>query len=179
MHDWWPPGHSRKGLPIDRMDSICAKLAGSVYAHQADLRRFLHRGKLSFLAVCVLSLTFLASRIFLAYFCVRFLGIQESNAGEIFEIQMALIFLTYLAPTPGNAGIAEGASSWIMGEIVPLGFAPYYNFLWRFSTVYVAATAGLILLFHRIVSDMQKNIHRRHRALMDPEAHAAPRPGGR
>ena len=178
LQDWWPPGHSCAGLPIDRMDSICAKLAGAVYTHQADLRRFLHRGKLSFLAVCVLSVTFLASRIFLAYFCVRFLGIQESTAGEIFEIQMALLFLTYLAPTPGNAGIAEGASSWIMGEIVPLGFAPYYNFLWRFSTVYVAATAGLILLFYRIVKDMQENIRRRHRAYMDPEAHAAPRPVG-
>ena len=178
LHDWWPPGHSCTGFPIDRMDAICAKMAGSVYTHQADLRRFLRRGKLGFLAVCGLSLTFLVSRIFLAYFCVRFLGIEESNAREIFEMQMALIFLTYLAPTPGNAGIAEGASSWIMGEIVPLGFAPYYNFLWRFSTVYVAATAGLILLFYRIVKDMQENIRRRHRAYMDPETHAAPRPVG-
>jgi len=178
LHDWWPPGHSCAGFPIDRMDAICAKMAGSVYTHQADLRRFLRRGKLGFLAVCGLSLTFLVSRIFLAYFCVRFLGIEESNAREIFEMQMALIFLTYLAPTPGNAGIAEGASSWIMGGIVPLGFAPYYNFLWRFSTVYVAATAGLILLFYRIVKDMQENIRRRHRAYMDPETHAAPRPVG-
>ena len=177
LHDWWPPGHSCTGLPIDRMGSICAKLAGFVYTHQADLRRFLRQGKLSFLAVCLLSLTFLASRVFLAYFCVRFLGIRESTAGAIFETQMALIFLTYLAPTPGNAGIAEGASSWMMGEIVPLGFAPYYNFLWRFSTVYVAATAGLILLFHRIVTDMQKNIHLRHRPSMEPEAHA-PSPSG-
>ena len=56
---------------------------------------------------------------------------------------MALQFLTYLAPTPGSAGIAEGASLWIMGGIVPLGFAPYYNLLWRFSTVYLAAAAGL------------------------------------
>jgi len=178
LHDWWPPGHCCAGFPIDRMDSICVKLAGSVYTHHDDLRRFLRRGKLSFLAVGVLSLTFLASRIFLAYFCVRFLGIQESNAGEIFEMQMALIFLTYLAPTPGNAGIAEGASSWIMAGIVPLGFAPYYNFLWRFSTVYVAASAGLILLFHRIVTDMRKNIHRHHRAQMEPGAQPAPGSGG-
>jgi uncharacterized protein (TIRG00374 family) len=178
LHDWWPPGHACTGFPVDRMDSICAKMAGSAYTHQADLRRFLRRGKLGFLAVCVLSLTFLASRIFLAYFCVRFLGIEESSAGEIFEMQMALIFLTYLAPTPGNAGIAEGASSWIMAGIVPLGFAPYYNFLWRFSTVYVAATAGLILLFHRVVTDMRDNIHRRHHAPMNPGVNVAPEPGG-
>jgi len=164
LHDWWPPGNSCTGFPTDRMDSICGRLADHAYTHQADLRRFLRRGKLSFLAVCLLSLTFLASRFFLAYFCVRFLGIMESTVGEIFEMQIALIFLTYLAPTPGNAGIAEGASSWIMGGVVPLGFAPYYNLLWRFSTVYIAATAGLILLFHRIITDMQKNIHLRHRS---------------
>ena len=172
LHDWWPPGYSCTGFPTDRMDAICGKLAGLAYTHQADLRRFLRRGKLSFLAVCLLSLTFLASRFFLAYFCIRFLGIRESTVGEIFEMQIALIFLTYLSPTPGNAGIAEGASSWIMGGVVPLGFAPYYNLLWRFSTVYVAATAGLILMFHRIVTDMQKNIHLRHRPLMEPKAHA-------
>ncbi len=178
LHDWWPPGHACTGFPVDRMDSICAKMAASAYTHQADLRRFLHRGKLSFLAVFLLSLTFLASRICLAYFCVRFLGIQDSNAGEIFEMQMALIFLTYLAPTPGNAGIAEGASSWIMGGIVPLGFAPYYNFLWRFSTVYVAASAGLLLLFHRVITDMRNNIHRRHHAPMGPGVDVVPGPGG-
>lgn len=163
LHDWWPPGHSRTGLPVDCMDAVSGKLADLAYTHQANLRQFFRRGKLSFVAVFILSLAFLASRFFLAYFCVRFLGIQGSTAGEIFEMQMALLFLTYLAPTPGNAGIAEGASLWIMGSIVPLGFAPYYNLLWRFLTVYVAATAGLVLLFHRIVTDMRKSIHRWHR----------------
>jgi hypothetical protein len=51
-------------------------------------------------------------------------------------MQMALLFLTYLAP-PGKRRNVRG-SLWIMGPIVPLGFAPYYNLLWRFSTVYVA-----------------------------------------
>jgi hypothetical protein len=162
LHDWWPPGHPRTGSPTDRMGSLSGKLAGLVYTYQADLRRYLRRGKFSFVVVCLLSLTFLASRFLLAYFCVRFLGIQESSLGKIFETQIALIFLTYLAPTPGSAGIAEGASVWIMGGIVPLGFAPYYNLLWRFSTVYIAASAGLVLLSHRLLLDMQKNIQRWH-----------------
>jgi len=162
LHEWWPPGLSRTESPVDRMDSFSGKLAGLLYSYRADLRRYLRRGKASFIVVCLLSLTFLASRFLLAYFCVRFLGIQESSLGEIFQIQVALIFLTYLAPTPGSAGIAEGASLWVMGGIVPLGFAPYYNLLWRFSTVYIAATAGLILLFHRVLLDVQRNIHRWH-----------------
>jgi len=153
LKDWWPPDHSRTGSPVDRMDSFSGELADIVYTYRADLRQYLQRGKLSFVIVCLLSLTFLVSRSFLAYFCVRFLGIEVSTIGIILGNQIALLFLTYLSPTPGNAGIAEGASSWIMENIVPLGFAPYYNLLWRFSTVYIAATAGIILLLHRIMVD--------------------------
>jgi uncharacterized protein (TIRG00374 family) len=153
LKDWWPPDHSRTGSPVDRMDSFSGELADLVYTYRADMRQYLQRGKLNFIAVCLLSLTFLVSRSLLAYFCVRFLGIEVSTIGIILGNQIALLFLTYLSPTPGNAGIAEGASAWIMENIVPLGFAPYYNLLWRFSTVYIAATAGIILLFHGIVVD--------------------------
>jgi hypothetical protein len=158
LHDWWPPGQSRECSPADRMDSFSGKLAGFLYSYRADLAEYLRRGKSSFAAVFLLSVAFLGSRFLLAYFCVRFLGIQDSSLGKIFEIQMALQFLTYLAPTPGSAGIAEGASLWIMGGIVPLGFAPYYNLLWRFSTVYLAAAAGLAVLLRRILLDMRISI---------------------
>jgi hypothetical protein len=153
LKDWWPPAHSRTGSPADRMDSFCCELADLVYTFRADLRQYLQRGKISFVIVCFLSLTFLVSRCLLAYFCVRFLGIEVSTIGIILGNQIALLFLTYLSPTPGNAGIAEGASAWIMENIVPLGFAPYYNLLWRFSTVYIAAIAGIVLLIHRIMLD--------------------------
>jgi uncharacterized membrane protein YbhN (UPF0104 family) len=153
LKDWWPPDRSQLGAPVDRMDSFSCGMANLVYGFRADLRQYLRRGKISFVIVCLLSFTFLVSRCLLAYFCVRFLGIEVSTIGIILGNQIALLFLTYLSPTPGNAGIAEGASAWIMENIVPLGFAPYYNLLWRLSTVYIAATAGLILLFHRIVAD--------------------------
>ncbi len=153
LKDWWPPDHFPTGPPVDCMDSFSCQLADLVYTFRADLRQYLRRGKISFVIVCLLSLTFLVSRCLLAYFCVRFLGIEVSTIRIILGNQIALLFLTYLSPTPGNAGVAEGASAWIMENIVPLGFAPYYNLLWRLSTVYIAATAGLILLFHRIVAD--------------------------
>jgi len=153
LKDWWPPDHSRTGSPVDRMDSFSCGLADLGYTYRADLRQYLQRGKLSFVIVCLLSFTFLVSRSLLAYFCVRFLGIEVSTIGIILGNQIALLFLTYLSPTPGNAGVAEGASAWIMENIVPLGFAPYYNLLWRLSTVYIAAAAGIILLVHRIVVD--------------------------
>ena len=153
LKDWWPPDHSRIGSPADRMDWFSCQLADLVYTFQTDLRQYLQRGKMSFVLVCLLSLMFLVSRCLLAYFCVRFLGIEVSTIGIILGNQIALLFLTYLSPTPGNAGVAEGASAWIMENIVPIGFAPYYNLLWRFSTVYIAATAGIVLLIHRIMLD--------------------------
>ena len=156
LHDWWPPEDSRMGSPVDRMDSFSGKLADLFYTYQANLRRYFRHGRWSFLLVCLLSFAFLLSRCLLSFFCVRFLGLPDSTLGEIFEIQIALIFLIYLAPTPGNAGIAEAASLWIMQNIVPFGYVPYYNLLWRFSTVYITASAGLLLLLHRIVADIRK-----------------------
>ena len=156
LHDWWPPCHSQTGLPADQMDSFCGRAADLLYTCRNDLCRFLQQGKGSFIFVCLLSFAFLVSRSFLAYFCVRFLGIQGATLGEIFKDQIDLIFLTYLAPTPGNAGIAEGTSLWIMESIVPLGFAPYYNLLWRFSTVYVGAAAGLLLLLYTAIMNRPK-----------------------
>jgi len=149
------------------MDLFSGRLADLFYIYQGNLRRYLRHGRWNFVFVCFLSLFFLLLRCLLAYFCVRFLGLRGSTPGEIFEIQITLIFLIYLAPTPGNAGIAEGASLWIMRNIVPLGYAPYYNLLWRFSTVYANAIAGLILLFHRIVADVRKTSHRPHAVAKD------------
>jgi hypothetical protein len=52
--------------------------------------------------------------------------------------------------------VAEGASLFITAAIVPPGFAPYYNLLWRFSTVYIGAMVGLLLILCAVVRDMKK-----------------------
>lgn len=153
LHDWWPPGDARTGPPVDRMDPLTAKLADIIYTYRDDVRRFLRRGKVAFVWVCLLSLAFLFSRALMAYFCVRFLGVEASTLGHILEVQMALIFLVFFAPTPGGAGVAEGASLSIMAEIVPVGFAPYYTLLWRFSTLYLATIAGLLCLLRTLAQD--------------------------
>jgi len=100
LKDWWPPDHAPTGSPVDCMDSFSCQLADLVYTFRADLRQYLRRGKISFVIVCLLSLTFLASRCLLAYFCVRFLGIEVSTIGIILGNQIALLFLTYLSPIP-------------------------------------------------------------------------------
>ena len=69
------------------------------------------------------------------------------------EIQMALIFLVFFAPTPGGAGIAEAASLSLMAAVVPVGFAPYYNLLWRFATAYLPAIAGLVCLGNAVIEN--------------------------
>jgi len=161
LHDWWPPGEPRTVPPVDRMGRLTAKLADIIYTYQSDVGRFVRVGKVSFVWVCLLSLVFLFSRSLQAYLCVRFLGIDTASVRHILEIQMALIFLIFFAPTPGGAGMAEGASLSVMTEIVPVGFAPYYNLLWRFSTAYLGAIVGLFCLLRALLQDARKVIHHR------------------
>lgn len=156
LEEWWPAGEPKTSPPYDRMGRLAVRLTDIVYGYRNDLARFLRHGKLVFFCTCFLSLGFFISRFILAFLCLRFLGIQESSLGEVIERQMALSFLTYLAPTPGSAGVAEGASLSIMAEIVSPGFAPYYNLLWRFSTVYIGAMVGFLLILSAVVQDMKK-----------------------
>ena len=161
LTEWWPPGKPRTGSAVDRMGPFAIKLVDILYVYREDLVQFLRKGKAVFLLNCLLSLLFIFSRILIAYSCVRFLGIRNSSLGEIVGIQMALVFVTYFSPTPGSAGIAEGASLAIMGGIVSAGFAPYYHFLWRFFSVYVAAFAGILLILHSVYFDVRKEVRRK------------------
>ena len=146
-----------------RMGRLAAKLIDMTHTYQDGLRMFIRLGKGSFLWVCLLSLSFLLSRCLMAYLCLRFLGIQESTLGAVMEIQMALIFLIYFAPTPGGSGLAEGASLSLMATIVPVGFAPYYNLLWRSATLYLPASVGLFFLLRTMIQDARKVVSR-HRS---------------
>jgi uncharacterized membrane protein YbhN (UPF0104 family) len=151
--DWWPPHVARVGPAVDRMDRWTARLVDLLYTYREDVRRFLLHGKACFAAVCLLSVSFLLARALMPYLCARFLGVEGGSLREIVEVQMALIFLVFFAPTPGGAGIAEGASLSIMADIVPPGTAPHYNLLWRFSTCYLAAVAGFLCLGRALARD--------------------------
>jgi uncharacterized membrane protein YbhN (UPF0104 family) len=158
LHDWWPPGDQRRDPPVDRMGRFACRLADIVYIYRDDAGRFLRKGKASFAWVCLLSTAFLFSRTLMPYLCLRFLGLETSTLRQIVELQMTLIFLVFFAPTPGSAGLAEGASMAIMSEMVPVGFVPYYNLLWGFSTAYLAALAGLFCLIHAVTRDLRKAV---------------------
>jgi uncharacterized protein (TIRG00374 family) len=156
LHAWWPPDSERSGPPVDRLGRIAGRLADVIYTYRSDVRRFLRHGKASFGWVCLLSFVFLLSRCLLPYLCLEFLGIRTGTLGRVVEAQMALVFLIFFAPTPGGAGLAEAASLSLMAPVVPAGFAPYYNLLWRFSTAYLAAAAGLVCLLHALVHDARR-----------------------
>lgn len=40
-----------------------------------------------------------------------------------------------------------------MAEIVSTGYAPYYNLLWRSSTLYLPAFVGFVCLAHALLRD--------------------------
>ena len=127
----------------DQMGRLAAKLVNLIYTYQKDVRRFLKMGKASFGIVCLLSLIYILSRCLMAFFCLRFLGVKGSTLGHVIEIQLAVTFLIYFVPTPGGSAIAETISCAMMAEIISTGYFPYYNLLWRGSTLYIAAIAGL------------------------------------
>jgi uncharacterized membrane protein YbhN (UPF0104 family) len=139
------------------MGPLAARLVDILYTYRRDAGRFLAHGKLAFVAVVICTFGFLLTRCVMAYFALRFLGL-EAGFAEVIEIQVALIFIVYFAPTPGAAGVAESASFVAMGGIVTAGFAPYYNLLWRFLTGYLQALAGLLFLARALVQDARSAI---------------------
>lgn len=146
LYDWWPPGQIASGPAPERMGRLAGKLVEITYSFRDDVGRFLHGGKTAWAWVCALSLVFLLSRATISYLCVRSLGIEASTFHRIVEAQIVLLLVEFVAPSPGGAGLVEGASLTLMGDVVPSGFAPHYNLLWRLSTLYLPALAGFVCL---------------------------------
>jgi uncharacterized protein (TIRG00374 family) len=143
------------------MGPLAGRLVVLVHSYHLDVQRFLSLGKASFVWVCLLSLIFLLSRALMAFLCLRFLGIQVCTLGQVLKTQMNLIFLIYFAPTPGGSGLAEGISLSMMSHIVPIALAPYYNLLWRTTTLYLPALAGLFCLMHAVLRDTRRFVKER------------------
>jgi uncharacterized protein (TIRG00374 family) len=147
----------------NRMDEAAARLMALVYDYHDGTWRFIRTGKAQFAGVCLLSLTFIMARCLMAFLCLRLLGVGNSTLGEVLQIQMALMFLLYFAPTPGGSGLAEVFSLSAMAAIVPAGLSPYYNLIWRTSTVYLSAVLGLLFLALALLRDTRSIFRHRNR----------------
>jgi uncharacterized protein (TIRG00374 family) len=178
LREWRRPHGDRIGPPAERMGALACKLAALVYAYRNDVRKFLRIGKATFAWTCLLSAVFLFSRTLMPFLCLRFLGIEGSTLRHVVEAQVALTFLVFFAPTPGGAGLTEGASMALMSGIVPVGFVPYYNLLWRFSTAYLAALAGIFCLLNAVTHDFRKTVRqfRKPEPTMPENTFGIPRP---
>lgn len=135
---------------------LAAKLMDLIAAYRADVSNFLRQGKAAFACVCLLSVPFPIARAVIAYLCLRFLGIETSDFRPIFEAQLILILFEFFAPSPGGAGVMEVASLAVMGELVPTGYTPFYNLLWRSSTLYLPALAGFICLAWTLLQNTRR-----------------------
>jgi uncharacterized protein (TIRG00374 family) len=155
----WPQNTRRECL-LAYLHTLSQKLVDLCYMHQANMGRFFRLKSSSFIWVCLLSLIFMLSRSIMAFLCLRFLGIQAAALGDVLETQLSLIFLIYFAPTPGSSGLAEGASMLMMHGAMPPGIVPYYNLLWRCSTLYLPAIAGLVFLSWAIMLDARRVVYR-------------------
>jgi glycosyltransferase 2 family protein len=156
LREWWPPDTAPTARPVDRMGPLTARLVDLVYAYRDDVARFLRLGTAHFVGVCLLSLVFLFARALMPYLCLRFLGLETAGLRHVLDLQIALVFLVFFAPTPGGAGIAEAASLSVMADVVPAAVAPYYTLLWRVVTLYLAALAGLVCLLQALLADARR-----------------------
>jgi len=131
-------------VPIERIGlrRLSARIVTAAHTFQHDVLTFLRAGKLAFVWVCVLTVVLFLARFVIAYACIGLLGLAPPPLARVVETQIAITFLVYFAPTPGGAGITEGASYWLMHGALPAGFAPHYHLLWRFVTAYLPALAG-------------------------------------
>ena len=152
--------HSPKKSLADLLHNLSQKLIDLCALHQRNMRRFFGLNRSSFVWVCLLSFVFMLSRAIMAFLCLRFLGIEASSLKDVLETQLNLIFLIYFAPTPGSSGLAEGASMLMMDAVIPAAFAPSYNLLWRSTTLYLPAIAGLIFLSWTIIQDARRVVDR-------------------
>jgi len=66
--------------------------------------------------------------------------------------------------------MAEGASLSMIAESVPPGFEPYFNFLWRFSTVYIGAIVGLLFIVCAVVRETKEIYGRQQKRTGFPTA---------
>ena len=154
------PQNSRIKRLTNHLHNFSEKLIDLCYMHQINMRRFFSLNKASFVWVCLLSMVFMVSRSIMAFLCLGFLGVQASSLSNVVETQLSLIFLIYFAPTPGSSGLAESASMLMMDGVMPAGFVPYYNLLWRCSTLYLPAMAGLLFLLWAILQDARRVVSR-------------------
>ena len=145
------PGWSMPALGPVR--PLARRLGDIIEAYRRDTRRFVRTGKAAFALVCALSVAFILSRAVIAYLVVRFLGIETSTFRHILDAQIVVLLVEFVAPTPGGAGVVEGASVALMGAVVPPGHVPHYNLLWRFTTLYLPALAGFVCLAWALVRD--------------------------
>lgn len=153
---WRLPRRTRTGTALARARRLTRKLGGLLETYRHDTEHFLRRGKAAFALVCALSLTFILSRAVVAYLVVRFIGIDASTFRHILEAQAVVLLVEFVAPTPGGAGVVEGASLALMGAIVPPGHAPHYHVVWRFATLYLPALAGFVCLARAVFLDARR-----------------------
>ena len=151
----WRGCGQRISVP-ERVAPLARHLASLLDAYRRDTALFVRTGKGAFALVCALSLAFILSRALIAYLVVRFLGLEGSTFRHILDAQIVVLLVEFVAPTPGGAGVVEGASGAFMDAVVPPGHVPYYTLFWRSATLYVPALAGFVCLACALTRDARR-----------------------
>lgn len=128
----------------------------SILEYRDIVKFYLKNGKLSLFIGFICTAIIFLNKFTIAYIVVRAMGINAVFL-DVLYIQMFLIVIIYLSPTPGASGVAEPAAAILMIPIIKeRGARAIFVILWRTFTLYISVAVGGILFLRFLIKKNQE-----------------------
>jgi len=92
------------------------------------------------------------NKFFIGYVVAKAMGLEVAFWPTIL-VQVLVMFISYVAPSPGGSGIAELSSSYLMSNLIPVEATPAFAGVWRVLTMYCAMALGGFFLTQQLRRD--------------------------
>lgn len=122
------------------------RLVGDITHFNQGIRQFgSSRNRWPMLAIGS-TLVFLVVMFAFAIILIRSLG-YDILVSALLQIQTAVTFLMYFAPTPGASGVAEGGFGMMFAPLLNDEHLVAVTLVWRFLTIYLGVAIGVLALY--------------------------------
>ena len=129
----------------EKVGQFSRRITSGINSYHASCKRFFRDEKPVLLAGFGLTAIMYINKFALAYFLMRGLGV-EGGFLHMIAIQTVIMFVLYLAPTPGASGIAELSIAALMSSLIPGFLLPVFTVLYRFFILYLPALFGFVIV---------------------------------
>ena len=129
----------------EKIGQFSRRITSGINSYHASCKRFYRDEKPVLLAGFACTAIMYINKFALAYFLMRGLGV-EGGFLHMIAIQTVIMFVLYLAPTPGASGIAELSIAALMSSLLPGFLLPVFTVLYRFFLLYLPALFGFVIV---------------------------------